>query len=211
MTGVRPVRPEREATTAVPRFLLVEATIAVRRIRRESFRSRDDRGRSEIAARASSAHGRRPPGAVAPRRREHAEAVLEGRTPPVPAAPPAPPPGTRLIDVTEIETRIEKLVAGGDGLARFQGVPIFIPRAAPGDLVRARIVERSRTTAGRRSSRSSSRVRPAGPIPCRSSRAPASPTSSTWRTTCRRASRCRRCARRWSISAHVVLPPRTSR
>jgi 23S rRNA (uracil1939-C5)-methyltransferase len=74
--------------------------------------------------------------------REHAEAVLEGRTPPVPVAPPAPPPGTRLIDVTEIETRIEKLVAGGDGLARFQGVPIFIPRAAPGDLVRARIVER---------------------------------------------------------------------
>ena len=74
--------------------------------------------------------------------REHAEEVLEGRTPPVPVAPPAPPPGTRLIDVTEIETRIEKLVAGGDGLARFQGVPIFIPRTAPGDLVRARIVER---------------------------------------------------------------------
>lgn len=53
-----------------------------------------------------------------------------------------PPPGARLIDVTEIETRIEKLVAGGDGLARFQGVPVFIPRSAPGDLVRARIVER---------------------------------------------------------------------
>ncbi|MEO6193198.1 MAG: TRAM domain-containing protein [Thermoanaerobaculia bacterium] len=77
-----------------------------------------------------------------PTAREHAEEVLEGRTPFVPPAPPSPPPGTRLIDVTEIETRIEKLVAGGDGLARFQGVPIFIPRAAPGDLVRARIVER---------------------------------------------------------------------
>jgi 23S rRNA (uracil1939-C5)-methyltransferase len=34
------------------------------------------------------------------------------------------------------------LVAGGEGLARFQGVPVFVPRAAPGDLVRARIVER---------------------------------------------------------------------
>ena len=67
---------------------------------------------------------------------EHAESVLEGRQ------PPAPPPGSRLVDVTEIETRIEKLVAGGEGLARFQGVPVFIPRSAPGDLVRARIVER---------------------------------------------------------------------
>jgi len=73
---------------------------------------------------------------------EIAEAVLEGRTPPAPPVPPTPPPGSRLIDVTEIETRIEKLVAGGEGLARFQGVPIFIPRSAPGDLVRARIVER---------------------------------------------------------------------
>jgi 23S rRNA (uracil1939-C5)-methyltransferase len=70
---------------------------------------------------------------------EIADAVLDGRTPP---APPTPPPGSRLIDVTEIETRVEKLVAGGEGLARFQGVPIFIHRSAPGDLVRARIVER---------------------------------------------------------------------
>jgi 23S rRNA (uracil1939-C5)-methyltransferase len=38
--------------------------------------------------------------------------------------------------------RIEKLVSGGDGLARVDGVPIFIPRSAPGDLLRARIVER---------------------------------------------------------------------
>jgi 23S rRNA (uracil1939-C5)-methyltransferase len=73
---------------------------------------------------------------------EHAQEVLEGRAPATPPAPPIPPVGARLIDVTEIETRIEKLVAGGDGLARFQGVPIFIPRTAPGDLVRARIVER---------------------------------------------------------------------
>ena len=59
-----------------------------------------------------------------------------------PPPPPAPPVGARLIDVSEIEARVEKLVAGGDGLARFQGVPIFIPRSAPGDVVRARIVER---------------------------------------------------------------------
>jgi 23S rRNA (uracil1939-C5)-methyltransferase len=50
--------------------------------------------------------------------------------------------GARLVDVSEIDARVEKLVAGGDGLARFQGVPIFIPRSAPGDVVRARIVER---------------------------------------------------------------------
>jgi 23S rRNA (uracil1939-C5)-methyltransferase len=38
--------------------------------------------------------------------------------------------------------QIEKLVAGGEGLARFEGVPIFVPRAAPGDLLHVRIVER---------------------------------------------------------------------
>ncbi|HEY4563306.1 MAG TPA: TRAM domain-containing protein, partial [Thermoanaerobaculia bacterium] len=76
---------------------------------------------------------------------DFAKKVLEGKTslaPPAPLPPPPPPPGARLIDVTEIETRIEKLVAGGDGLARFQGVPVFVPRTAPGDLVRVRIVER---------------------------------------------------------------------
>ena len=46
------------------------------------------------------------------------------------------------MDVEEVELQIEKLVAGGDGLARVAGVPIFVPRAAPGDRVRARIVER---------------------------------------------------------------------
>jgi 23S rRNA (uracil1939-C5)-methyltransferase len=38
--------------------------------------------------------------------------------------------------------RIEKLVAGGEGLARFEGVPVFVPRSAPGDRLRVRIVER---------------------------------------------------------------------
>jgi 23S rRNA (uracil1939-C5)-methyltransferase len=42
----------------------------------------------------------------------------------------------------EIEVRIEKLVAGGDGLARCDGLPIFVPRAAPGDHLRVRIVKR---------------------------------------------------------------------
>jgi 23S rRNA (uracil1939-C5)-methyltransferase len=38
--------------------------------------------------------------------------------------------------------RVEKLVAGGEGLARVDGVPLFIPRAAPGDLLRVRLIER---------------------------------------------------------------------
>lgn len=31
---------------------------------------------------------------------------------------------------------------GGDGLARWRGLPVFVPRAAPGDVVEARVVER---------------------------------------------------------------------
>ncbi len=105
--------------------------------RRPPFRGdRDRQGPSE----------RRGP---APPRREaydFAKKVLDGKarlSPPAPLPPMAPPPpGARLADVSEIESRIEKLVAGGEGLARFEGVPIFVPRSAPGDLVRARIVER---------------------------------------------------------------------
>lgn len=41
-----------------------------------------------------------------------------------------------------IEVTIEKLVAGGDGLARFEKIPIFVPRSAPGDRLRVRLVER---------------------------------------------------------------------
>ncbi len=47
-----------------------------------------------------------------------------------------------LAEVDEIEVTIEKLVAGGDGLARWQGVPVFIPRSAPGDRLRVKLVER---------------------------------------------------------------------
>ncbi len=56
-----------------------------------------------------------------------------------------------LAEIDEIEVRIEKLVEGGDGFARFvppeggqrgKGIPIFVPRSAPGDRLRVRLVER---------------------------------------------------------------------
>jgi len=62
--------------------------------------------------------------------------------PPPAPVPVARPVGARLVGVDELELRVEKLVAGGDGLARWEGVPIFIPRSAPGDLLKVRIVER---------------------------------------------------------------------
>ncbi len=71
-----------------------------------------------------------------------AERVLEGKEPLTPPPPPPPPPGAKLAGVEEITVRVEKLVAGGEGLARYEGVPVFVRRAAPGDLVRARLVER---------------------------------------------------------------------
>ncbi len=64
----------------------------------------------------------------------------EGRREPRPEA--APPLGARLVAVEELEVAIEKLVAGGDGLARYEGVPIFVRRAAPGDRLRVRLTER---------------------------------------------------------------------
>ncbi|MEM7582780.1 MAG: class I SAM-dependent RNA methyltransferase [Acidobacteriota bacterium] len=50
--------------------------------------------------------------------------------------------GARLADLEELEVRVEKLVEGGDGLARFEGIPIFVPRSAPGDRLRVRLSER---------------------------------------------------------------------
>lgn len=50
--------------------------------------------------------------------------------------------GARLAGVEEIDVRIEKLVAGGEGLARVEGVPVFVPRSAPGDLLKVQITER---------------------------------------------------------------------
>lgn len=48
----------------------------------------------------------------------------------------------RLAALDEVEVVVEKLVAGGDGLARADGIPIFVARTAPGDRARVRIVER---------------------------------------------------------------------
>ncbi len=48
----------------------------------------------------------------------------------------------RLAKLDEVEVEVEKLVAGGDGLARFEGIPLFIPRSAPGDRLRVRLVDR---------------------------------------------------------------------
>lgn len=50
--------------------------------------------------------------------------------------------GDRLARLDELEVDIDQLVSGGDGLARFEGIPIFIPRSAPGDHLRIRLVER---------------------------------------------------------------------
>ena len=50
--------------------------------------------------------------------------------------------GEILAALDELEVVIEKLVAGGDGLARHGGVPIFVPLAAPGDRLWVRLVER---------------------------------------------------------------------
>jgi len=57
-----------------------------------------------------------------------------------PAARPAS--GVRLAELDELTVTVEKLVAGGDGLARFEGIPLFIPRSAPGDRLRVRLTER---------------------------------------------------------------------
>lgn len=53
-----------------------------------------------------------------------------------------PATARRLVEVDEIEVEVERLVAGGEGLARFGGIPIFVPRSAPGDRLRVRLVER---------------------------------------------------------------------
>jgi len=51
-------------------------------------------------------------------------------------------PGALFAELDEVELTIEKLVDGGDGLGRVDGAPVFVPRTAPGDRVRVRLVER---------------------------------------------------------------------
>jgi 23S rRNA (uracil1939-C5)-methyltransferase len=53
-----------------------------------------------------------------------------------------PMPILRLATVEEADVVVEKLVVGGEGLARLEGVPLFIPRSAPGDRLHVRLVER---------------------------------------------------------------------
>jgi 23S rRNA (uracil1939-C5)-methyltransferase len=53
-----------------------------------------------------------------------------------------PPAAVRLAALDEIEVVVEKLVAGGDGFARCEGIPLFVARSAPGDRLRVRLVER---------------------------------------------------------------------
>ena len=48
----------------------------------------------------------------------------------------------QLGELEEIEVEIEKLVSGGLGLARYEGVPVLVGDAAPGDRLRVRLVER---------------------------------------------------------------------
>jgi 23S rRNA (uracil1939-C5)-methyltransferase len=52
------------------------------------------------------------------------------------------PAALRLAEVEELELTIDKLVTGGDGFGRFEGIPIFVPRSAPGDHLRVRLTER---------------------------------------------------------------------
>ena len=54
----------------------------------------------------------------------------------------APPKGLALALIDEIELTVEKMVAGGEGLGRHDGVPVFVPRSVPGDRLRVRVVER---------------------------------------------------------------------
>ena len=55
---------------------------------------------------------------------------------------PSSPDGQQLALADEIEVRIEKIVTGGDGFGRWNGVPVFVPRSAPGDLLVGRVTER---------------------------------------------------------------------
>ncbi len=47
-----------------------------------------------------------------------------------------------LADLEEIEITIDRIVTGGDGFGRWNGLPVFVPLSAPGDRLRVAIVER---------------------------------------------------------------------
>jgi 23S rRNA (uracil1939-C5)-methyltransferase len=50
--------------------------------------------------------------------------------------------------LSSVELTIESIAAGGDGVARSEGVVAFVPRTAPGDRVRARLELRKRFARG---------------------------------------------------------------
>ena len=52
------------------------------------------------------------------------------------------PNPSRVAALDELDVDVEKLIQGGDGMARADGLPILIPRAAPGDRLRVRVIER---------------------------------------------------------------------
>ena len=54
---------------------------------------------------------------------------------------PSPLPGKPEESGT-LEVVIDKLVTGGDGLARHEGQAVFVPLTAPGDRVRVAVKER---------------------------------------------------------------------
>lgn len=55
---------------------------------------------------------------------------------------PRPSAADRLSSLESVDITVDQLVAGGDGLGRFEGIPIFVPRSAPGDRLRVRLTER---------------------------------------------------------------------
>ena len=50
--------------------------------------------------------------------------------------------GDKPGDAAILEVTIEKLVTGGEGLARHEGQAVFVPMTAPGDRVRVKVTER---------------------------------------------------------------------
>jgi 23S rRNA (uracil1939-C5)-methyltransferase len=50
--------------------------------------------------------------------------------------------------VTHADVSVERIAAGGDGIARSEGVVVFVPRSAPGDRLRVRMDVRKRFARG---------------------------------------------------------------
>ncbi|HKO15087.1 MAG TPA: TRAM domain-containing protein, partial [Gemmatimonadaceae bacterium] len=50
--------------------------------------------------------------------------------------------------MTTADVAIESIAAGGDGVARRNGVVVFVPRSAPGDVVRVTLDVRKRFARG---------------------------------------------------------------